>query len=674
MPVPVPRLDDRDFDALVGELRARIPVMTPEWTDVGPADPGRTLLELMAFLAENVLYRFNQLPEAAWAQLLRLLDVPLRPAVPASGLVSLGVADPGSVAGTVASATTIRAGAVAFETLDDVTVLPLRAQAVIKRASAAPIDADLLAEADATLDALGAGAAEPRYYAVRGLPADPRLAQTDPLPVGEAVDGALWVALRADSAELRTALLTPGGSRALTGRTVSLGVWVDAAPSEMAAAEACPGWLGHSAVRGQISWVTSTTTVAPDESPVFAPVEVVGDLTGGLRQTGTVQLKFPATLSTLGVPVPPAEAAGGGDYPPVVDDPETVVCWLRARPVGGAPGIPSLGWVDVNATRVVQAVTAEAEYLGTGTGNPDQVYPLAHRQLQPDLLALTVDVEEEPERWVTWTRVTNLADGHRNDRHWSLDAEAGHVRFGDTVRGRAPQFGQRIRVRPYRYGGGLAGNLQAGALNVVETPVPVTMRNPLPTIGGVDAESVGEGLDRVPGELPPARSGGVEPATDFAELAEGTPGAEVIRAECLPRFDPRTKATEAAGVVAVVDMAAGRAGTPGGAGPDPRPDRAGVPVPGRATTRHHRAVHRATGVSQGRGIAGRHHPPRLLFRRGPALVGTGTSASTSPRAPVRARGPRLAARPPGVRARTGGGGAPGRGHRIRRRAARRRSR
>ena len=46
------------------ELVRRIPVYTPEWTDHNASDPGITLIELFSFLGENLLFRFNQIPEA----------------------------------------------------------------------------------------------------------------------------------------------------------------------------------------------------------------------------------------------------------------------------------------------------------------------------------------------------------------------------------------------------------------------------------------------------------------------------------------------------------------------------------------------------------------------------------------------------------------------------------
>ena len=49
------------------ELVRRIPVYTPEWTDHNASDPGITLIELFAFLGENLLFRFNQIPEATQA-------------------------------------------------------------------------------------------------------------------------------------------------------------------------------------------------------------------------------------------------------------------------------------------------------------------------------------------------------------------------------------------------------------------------------------------------------------------------------------------------------------------------------------------------------------------------------------------------------------------------------
>ena len=54
MAEPPPELEDRSFEQLRDELLARIPVHAPEWADHDVSDPGVTLLELFAFLAEDL--------------------------------------------------------------------------------------------------------------------------------------------------------------------------------------------------------------------------------------------------------------------------------------------------------------------------------------------------------------------------------------------------------------------------------------------------------------------------------------------------------------------------------------------------------------------------------------------------------------------------------------------
>ena len=86
MPIPLYNLDDRSFDDLVNEMLARIPGHTPEWTNPRLGDPGRTLIELFAWLADTVLYRANLIPERQRLVFLRLLNIPMRPAIPATAL------------------------------------------------------------------------------------------------------------------------------------------------------------------------------------------------------------------------------------------------------------------------------------------------------------------------------------------------------------------------------------------------------------------------------------------------------------------------------------------------------------------------------------------------------------------------------------------------------------
>jgi hypothetical protein len=54
MPLIAPILDDRSFEDLFAELRNRIPVYNPAWTDHLDSDPGITLLQLFAYLGEGL--------------------------------------------------------------------------------------------------------------------------------------------------------------------------------------------------------------------------------------------------------------------------------------------------------------------------------------------------------------------------------------------------------------------------------------------------------------------------------------------------------------------------------------------------------------------------------------------------------------------------------------------
>ncbi|GAA1974920.1 baseplate J/gp47 family protein [Microbacterium pumilum] len=84
MPLPIPNLDDRDFDRLVADAKALIAARSPEWTDLSPSDPGVTLLEVFAYLTDTLLYRVNRIPEKAFVQFLELIGVRVMPPAAAS--------------------------------------------------------------------------------------------------------------------------------------------------------------------------------------------------------------------------------------------------------------------------------------------------------------------------------------------------------------------------------------------------------------------------------------------------------------------------------------------------------------------------------------------------------------------------------------------------------------
>src|SRR5262249_58396744 len=99
MPLLSPQLDDLRYDTVVQQVLRRIPVYAPEWTDWNDSDPGVTLIQLFAYLAEQVGYRLNQVPEKTYVELLKLLGVRLRPSLAATSRVGVFLTDPGSLEG-----------------------------------------------------------------------------------------------------------------------------------------------------------------------------------------------------------------------------------------------------------------------------------------------------------------------------------------------------------------------------------------------------------------------------------------------------------------------------------------------------------------------------------------------------------------------------------------------
>ncbi|PSN13214.1 putative baseplate assembly protein [filamentous cyanobacterium CCT1] len=86
--LPKANLDDRTFDDLVQECMLRIPRYCPEWTNHNPGDPGITLIELFAWMTDQMLMRFNQVPRRNYVAFLELLGIRLQPPTAAQAELS----------------------------------------------------------------------------------------------------------------------------------------------------------------------------------------------------------------------------------------------------------------------------------------------------------------------------------------------------------------------------------------------------------------------------------------------------------------------------------------------------------------------------------------------------------------------------------------------------------
>ena len=86
MPIPLPNLDDRTYADLTAQAQALIPGLRPAWTNHNPSDPGITLIELLAWLTEMLLFQVNQIPAANTEKFLQAAQ---RPGLGPAGSASL---------------------------------------------------------------------------------------------------------------------------------------------------------------------------------------------------------------------------------------------------------------------------------------------------------------------------------------------------------------------------------------------------------------------------------------------------------------------------------------------------------------------------------------------------------------------------------------------------------
>jgi hypothetical protein len=572
MPIVAPNLDDRDFEQLLDEAKRRIPVHTPEWTNFEvESDPGVTLLELFAFLAESLIYRANRVPDRDRLKFLQLLGVPLRPPAPADGLVTVanerGPVQPLPLAPGVV----VSAGNVDFLTIDGVNVLPVEGQVYYKRqlSEQDPSYADYqaqyesvlvarsVADAAAAPDGGAAPAVQPSFYETTKLEGPPLGGAEAPVDLASTSDGALYIALLAPKN------VAPDDARqAIANQTLSIGV-VPALAGDVPPLQPLRSNNPRAPVPGLVYELAdvagTTTTAAYRRLRLLRQPDV-------LTSSGVVQVELPeaAALQTWTFAEPKDE--GSGDYPPKVEDADVaarLVTWLRLRlarpqPAGAAEQADSharITWVGIHAARVVQAVTVVNELLGQGNGEPDQSGFLANRPVLPSSPRLVVvDVSGSPPgNAQAWRLTDDLLSAGPDDPVFTLDPESGGIQFGDGLRGLRPPAGTRIYVS-YQYGGGTQGNVGVGAISAtrdVRLQGGYTVKNPVATSGGSAGDSQADGERQVPLVL--RHRDRLVTVQDFSDIVYRTPGVDVGRVEVLPLFAPGPPAvSDAAGVVTVM--------------------------------------------------------------------------------------------------------------------------
>ena len=140
IPLSAP-LDDMNFDALVEIARSNLPTLAPDWTDYNYSDPGITLLELLAWIADSQIYSIARDRADERTQMAGLLGIAAQGTHPATGAVypreKIGMREP-----VKAGTRLIPDGACAprLETLVETPLWPVEVASVVVESEGGSVD------------------------------------------------------------------------------------------------------------------------------------------------------------------------------------------------------------------------------------------------------------------------------------------------------------------------------------------------------------------------------------------------------------------------------------------------------------------------------------------------------------------------------------------------------
>lgn len=551
MPLPEPQFESRTYRDLYSEALARISAHTPEWTNRSDPDPGITLLQLFSFMTESLLYRTNLIPERNRQKFLRLLQIPLRPAAAASGLVTFS--NPrGTFENVILPAgQPMAAGNVPFRSMSGLAVLPIEARIYYKKpvtleenGELSELYRNLYAAFDLPESTLGF------YETATFNPASDGL-KMKPIDISrQTVDGSLWVAL------LTRATESPEQVRVkIANTTLSLGLMPTVGD------EGCELKDLASLASSDAPQLTFELPNASDERIRYEPLEYSAEH-NLLGEAGVVKLRLPSA-DRLKVWQEEPLTSGVDNRPPSLantDDQGRLVTWIRIRcpqidteqDVSSRQLAIRLGWVGINAATVMQRTDVRGEKLPDGTGKPDQTVRLAHRPVIENTLKLVVNGEQwhELDDLAAAASEVNCSSSNRSSKVFRLDQESGEITFGNGQRGARPPKGAIIQAS-YAHGGGLQGLVGIDTIKKAPTlPAGVKVTNPAPTWGATAAEKVADGERNIPQQL--RHRDRLMSSKDYRDIIVRTPGIDLARTEILPLFHPRIPNQVSQGVVTVL--------------------------------------------------------------------------------------------------------------------------
>jgi predicted phage baseplate assembly protein len=491
VPLPEITLDDRHFQDIVNEARARIALSCPEWTEHNVSDPGITLIELFAWMTDMLVYRLNRVPDKLHLALLELLGIRLDPPTAASAELRFRLGSPAAepvaipaVRTEVGTVRTATEESIVFQTSDAFTIPAITAVAYA-------------VERGGTVKDVGVASGVARPKGPDQLPFGMPPAPGDGLYLGfDEPLARLLVQIDVDCSQARGAGVDP---------------------------EDPP-----------LRWEVSTG----EAGAAWAEARVLSDRTGGFNYgSGIIELELPTRTGI--------ESVGGRRA-------HWLRCRLDALTRSGVAGavfshppeIYSLAAGAIGARiPAVHAQRETNEVLGESDGTPGQRFELRHSPVLAPRVDETLEVRVPGSTdWQPWERRDSFAESGPSDLHYLVDPAAGEIELGPAIRsaggewvqhGSIPPKGATLRFAAYRHGGGRTGNVAAGTLTMLKEAIPgvASVTNPFPADGGVDREPLASARRRASMEIR-ARYRAVT-AEDFEYLC-GAASRRVARAICVP--------------------------------------------------------------------------------------------------------------------------------------------
>lgn len=542
--LPKENLDDRTFEDLVAECILRIPRYCPEWTDFNPSDPGITLVELFAWLTDQMLMRFNKVPRRNYLTFLELLGIKLQPPAPAQTDVSFYLTQPDTYPYAIPQGTEI--GTERTETTAAIIFSTERELLVGQPKIVHFLTAETVEETPTTLrDRLSNQWIQDDSGQWRGE--EQSLFNEQP-----EVGNCFYLVLEPE--------------QPLAGNTIA--ITFKGAPATPTGIDPQAPPRIWSAWNGK-KWVPILRSEDDDYTGGFSFNDA--GLQSDTIPTGEVVVHLPLDFA-----VDNFEGYEGYWLRCVYTEPQADRGIYRQTPkIVGMNAQPMGGTVAAK-----QSWSIPDELLGVSDGRPGQNFrlqntPVLERRSEEYLIVIPPGSPPQ-----SWSEVRDFASSTPSDRHYTIDSLTGTVQFGPLIQepsrhvretkiravrsqlpvlgnystrlvgdvngtlekqyGSIPPKGAEIRMRCYRTGGGRLGNVESRTLKILKSAIPYISRvtNYEAATGGCDPEALERAVLRAP-QILRTRDRAVT-KEDFEVLTLQGGGGSIARSLCLPVSAPGT--------------------------------------------------------------------------------------------------------------------------------------